>query len=621
MASVWVARERGEGAADRLIAVKAMLPELAQKQDFRRMFLDEGKIVSSIQHPNVVTVYEVAEDSGILYMGMEWVEGASVRAIIRDARRRRAIPPEMAVRMIADTAAALHAAHELRGPDGKLCGLVHCDVSPHNILIGLEGNAKLVDFGVAHATALTGVAQSEEIKGKLGYMSPEQAHGDALDRRSDVFSLGVVLFELMTGQRLFQGENAAHALQLVQRCQIPKPSNVYDKYPKEIEQITLRALSREKSQRFQTAEEFRQALERYLVDERIMVPRAGVAQLLKRVVGSRITEQREEIADALRTLDGSVQHGLIPSMSVAASIPSVQPPASHPSVTPASLSNPPASGPLSSAPLSGPMAQAAMASGIVDSRDASSSTSSSTPEPQVVPPGPRSRSSLLFAGVGLLAAAIAVGFFYAANSAQSQTQMLGGDPAPGKQNDSPAPSSAPVEPEMSLDSLPIAKLPDPTAPVSPGASKSRHKKVKPVKVRLEEEPDPNSKSKKSSKPAKALKVTLEETPESPPREATREQPPPPPKTDRGPFNRGAAIAALGSAALNAARCKKPGGPTGRGQATVMFHPDGYVQAVGISAPFTGTSAGNCVASLFKRARVSPFSGSSVTVQRGFRIPD
>jgi len=154
MASVWVARERAPvSGKQRLVAVKAMLPELARHSDVRSMFLEEGQIVRSIDHPNVVKVHEVSEDRGILYMAMEWVEGDSLRTVIKEAKRRRAIPAEMAVKIIADTAAGLHAAHELRGWDGELRNIVHCDVSPHNILVGLDGQAKLVDFGVANATA------------------------------------------------------------------------------------------------------------------------------------------------------------------------------------------------------------------------------------------------------------------------------------------------------------------------------------------------------------------------------------------------------------------------------------------------------------------------------------
>ena len=139
MATVWVARERTKDQDDRLVAVKAMLPELAEESEFVRMFLDEVRLVRSIRHPNVVQVYDVGEHDGVMWMSMEWVEGESLHTVIAEAGKHRAIPPEMAVKIIADACAGLHAAHELRDENQKLRGVVHRDISPHNILIGTNG--------------------------------------------------------------------------------------------------------------------------------------------------------------------------------------------------------------------------------------------------------------------------------------------------------------------------------------------------------------------------------------------------------------------------------------------------------------------------------------------------
>lgn len=326
MASVWVARQHAATLdEERLVAVKVMLPELVADQTFRSMFLREGAIAASIHHPHVVEVYEVAETSGLLFMAMEWVEGDSLRTLIREARQRRAIPPEMAVRIIADAAAGLHAAHEVCSEDGMLRGVVHCDVSPHNILIGPKGQAKLVDFGVARAVLdrerTTGPAlqarqcrgstaevewgcsdAGQAVQGKYGYMSPEQGAGAPLDRRSDVFSLGVVLFELTTGKRLFQGVNPAETLGLVLSAAIPRPSSLVPDYPEGLERIVLRALERDASARFQTAAEMREALERHLLESCIVVSHAGVGQLVERVIGTRIERRRRSIRSALERL-------------------------------------------------------------------------------------------------------------------------------------------------------------------------------------------------------------------------------------------------------------------------------------------------------------------------------
>ena len=311
MASVWVARERSAvSGKQRLVAVKAMLPELAQHSEFRSMFLGEVQIIQSIHHDNVVRVFEVSEDRGTLYMAMDWVEGDSLRNVIKAAKSRGALPPEIAVRLAADAAAGLHAAHELRDWDGELRGVVHCDVSPHNILVGVDGKAKLVDFGIANALGrLEPATDGEIIKGKLSYMSPEQARGERVDRRTDVFALGIVLFEMTTGEQLFKGRDAAHTLELVRHGTIPRPSHLNPRYPVRLEALVMRALDRNPDQRYQTAQEFEQDLTNYLYEERILVSHAAVAQLLRRVIGQRIEKRREVIQRIIQAVDGQLMIG------------------------------------------------------------------------------------------------------------------------------------------------------------------------------------------------------------------------------------------------------------------------------------------------------------------------
>ncbi len=318
MATVWVARERGASTEeDRLVAVKAMLPDLAEEPEFVRMFLDEVRLVRSIRHPNVVNVYDVGEHDGIMWMSMEWVEGESLHTVIAEAGKRRAIPPEMAVRIIADAAAGLHAAHELRDENGALRGVVHRDISPHNILIGTNGVVKLVDFGVAKAIGRVSEAtRAGQLKGKFGYMSPEQARGKPIDRRSDVFALGIVLFELTTSRRLFRGESDIETLKLVISSRIPRPSSFDPKYPLELERIVLKALDRDPTKRFQTAAELERDLNTYLKSQRILVPESGIAGLLKRVVGQRIEQRRKAVRAAVRSLSAGTAAELISSEPV-----------------------------------------------------------------------------------------------------------------------------------------------------------------------------------------------------------------------------------------------------------------------------------------------------------------
>ena len=323
MAAVWVARERGQVSKDdRLVAVKVMLTELADENEFIKMFLDEVRLVRSIRHPNVVDVYDVGEHDGMMWMAMEWVEGESLHTVIAEAGKRRAIPPELAVRIIADAAAGVHAAHELRDLDGSLRGVVHRDISPHNILIGTNGIVKLVDFGVAKAVGrISEATRAGQLKGKFGYMSPEQALGKGVDRRSDIFSLGIVLFELTTSRRLFRGEHDIETLRLVISGAIPKPTLIDAKYPPELERIVLKALERNVSARYQTAAEFEHDLRAYLKSERLIVPQSGVAAILKRVLGDRIEQRRKAVRASLKALSS----GAVPTAQLLPNDPAFTP--------------------------------------------------------------------------------------------------------------------------------------------------------------------------------------------------------------------------------------------------------------------------------------------------------
>ena len=605
MASVWVAREWSpSGARQRLVAVKAMLPELARQPDFRSMFLEEGQIVRSIDHQNVVKVYEVAEDRSILYMAMEWVEGDSLRAVIKEAKRRRAIPPEMAVRIIADTAAGLHAAHELRGWDGELRNLVHCDISPHNILVGLDGQAKLVDFGVANATVHSELGSNDKIKGKFAYMSPEQAQAHKIDRRSDIFALGIVLFELTTGERLFRGDNAGHTLKLVTSGKIPDPRELHPKYPEKLANIVKKALERDVAKRYQTADELRAALEKYLIEERILVSTASVGQLVRRVLGPRIEHQRVVLREALIAADGMLHEGLVPNAPANSgnfSTPDGE--AFRPSGTqPATLSDPPTG--------------------------SHGSTTSAPFQQTMDTPPPRRRSALgglLFAAFGVAAAVGAVA--YAASKKQTDLRTTTtdiGTAAHGVQQASSAQSGE--DPTgVSIDSLAVDQTGAPAQNVK-GGKKNEGKqdegdlpdnpyKDKPPKETREERLAREAQEKREADEAEAKQwAPVIEKPITAPEE------PAPPPGEAGPFNRGAAMAQLGSAMSKASGCRSDDGPSGRGSASVTFAPSGAVSSASVGAPFAGTSVGACLSGVYKGLRVPAFSGSPVTLSASFNVP-
>ena len=616
MASVWVAREKAPiSGKQRLVAVKAMLPELARHSDFRSMFLEEGQIVRSIDHPNVVKVHEVSEDRGILYMAMEWVEGDSLRTVIKEAKRRRAIPAEMAVKIIADTAAGLHAAHELRGWDGELRNIVHCDVSPHNILVGLDGQAKLVDFGVANATAHSVIDAEDKIKGKFGYMSPEQASAGKVDRRSDVFALGIVLYELTTGERLFRGDDPAQTIELVKNGRIPAPNEIYPKYPDGLAAIVKRALTRNVNERFQTAAEFRDALERYLKDERIMISHAGVGQLVKRVLGSRIENQRQALREALTVADGTVVSGLVPDQSAA-------PERSTSGVSAAHFGSP------SEPPTS-------------TSQFSSSRSGTGTPRPQTLDPSETRRGGFLplFAAIGGLAAA-ASAIFWATTHRPGPAPLITTTliTAAAHSVNSPARDDSVDPASVNIDSLPTAagaQRPAPNTPSSEAMSNALSgtpsvRRAAPVeRAAPADKPDKAAATERMpSNPYTAKGTTAEIVANDPAPTAVAPAPAPaapipalPPNSERPPLNRGAAMAALSSAASSAMGCKRPDGPTGAGTATITFSPDGPVKSVSVSAPFAGTPVGQCVAAVFRGAHVPPFSGSSLTLPKGFQIPE
>jgi serine/threonine-protein kinase len=225
MASVWLARLHGRAGFEKLVAVKTILPKFAEDERFQRMFLDEARIAAGIDHTNVARVLDLGEMEGVLYIAMEWVDGDSLSKIQRIlAREGVPLPEGIVLRIVADACAGLHAAHELRGRDGELLGIVHRDVSPQNILVSSEGVAKIIDFGVAKARGRVSEETSAgSLKGKIQYMSPEQALGRAVDRRADVWGVGAMLYNFFTGRKVFEAESEVATLQMLISGNPPDP--------------------------------------------------------------------------------------------------------------------------------------------------------------------------------------------------------------------------------------------------------------------------------------------------------------------------------------------------------------------------------------------------------------
>ena len=299
MASVWVARLRGKRGFQKLVAVKTILPKFAQDPRFERMFLDEAGLAARIEHANVAQVLDLGEEHEVLYLAMELVDGDSLSKLLRVAQRKEiAIPVGVVLRILADTCGGLHAAHELRGEDGELLNVVHRDISPQNILVTMNGIAKLIDFGIAKARDRVSEDTSEGmLKGKIHYMAPEQALGKPVDRRADVWAVGAILHHLLSGKPAFDGENHLATLHLLTagRPPLPLPSTVHPA----VSAIARRALSHDPAQRFATAAEMQSAIEAAMVQAGLVTTTTAVAAFVREHMAERSKKRKEGLDLAL----------------------------------------------------------------------------------------------------------------------------------------------------------------------------------------------------------------------------------------------------------------------------------------------------------------------------------
>jgi serine/threonine-protein kinase len=418
------------------VVLKKVLPHLASNPQFIDMFLDEARIASLLDHPNVVRIYEVGRTGDEYFLAMELVQGKPLSAVIRRAfERQEQLDHKLAALIIAHAAAGLHHAHELTDVNGAPLGLVHRDVSPQNILVSFEGSVKVIDFGIARALGRISDTQTGGMKGKFGYMSPEQARSEEVDVRTDIFALGVVLWEAICGRRLFHRENDLATMRALLYDQIPKPSSLVKVAP-ELETIVLRALTRNQKFRYQTAREMGSALERYIVQ-------AGGASvsdlsvLMKTFFAQDITHWQQTVRSAIH----------------APSVPD-QPPA-----------------PYATTEL--PVGALAAAAGMGhEARTPSATSRPSVTLTGLEPPGASRRRSLLFAG-GLGVVAVAGVLLGRALRAPSPATA----PAPG-----PATTSRPVvEPARTA-------APDP--PAAPAGESSAAPTAPTTKVGRKRKPPP-----------------------------------------------------------------------------------------------------------------------------------
>ncbi|EAU68369.1 serine/threonine-protein kinase Pkn6 [Stigmatella aurantiaca DW4/3-1] len=292
MGQVFLARERG--GVERLVVLKLILPHLAEDDEFLTMFLEEARLVGRLRHPNLVTILELSEIEGRHCLAMEFVQGDDLRRLDKQARLKgQLLPPGVVLRIVSEAAAGLDYAHQARDAQGQPLKLVHRDVSPQNILVGFDGGVKIIDFGVAKAAGSSQQTATGVLKGKYPYMSPEQASGQAIDGRSDQFALGVVMWELLTGKRLFKGESDLMTLRLVKDCQVPYPSQLNPKLPPGLDEVVMRALESNPQKRFPDCGAFRLALEDYIIQMRLSASSAHLAAYLRGLYAERISNESD----------------------------------------------------------------------------------------------------------------------------------------------------------------------------------------------------------------------------------------------------------------------------------------------------------------------------------------
>ncbi|MEL7369670.1 MAG: serine/threonine-protein kinase, partial [Myxococcota bacterium] len=330
MAEVFLGRFKGPAGFERPVVVKRILPHLARQKNFVDMFRDEACIAARINHRNVVQVHELGEDEEELYLVMEYLGGESAAGIARQlARRKKLMSFGLCAHLIAEVCAGLHAAHELRDETGRPLHIVHRDVSPANIFITYEGSVKILDFGIAVAANRLSITDAGQVKGKYAYMSPEQCRGRKLDRRSDIFSIGTVLYELSTCRRLFKRASDMETLDAICSNGILPPSRLVNNYPPQLERICLKALQNDPDNRYATAAEMRSdlvELARTLNKDKL--PDRALAKVMRRLFSDRIGQKQrmlkrlESGEDVRNTTLPSEEHSIelpvVPEAQVAA---------------------------------------------------------------------------------------------------------------------------------------------------------------------------------------------------------------------------------------------------------------------------------------------------------------
>ncbi|UCF46658.1 MAG: serine/threonine protein kinase, partial [Myxococcales bacterium] len=289
MAEILLARHANTEGEHRYLVVKRILPHFEQDTDFVQMFLDEARIGMQLKHPNIIQFHQFGADEGSHFIVMEWVNGMPLGRLIRKARKSGGVGLPIALRIGVDVARALHYAHIANDEHGEPFNIIHRDVSPHNIMIGYNGSVKLLDFGIAKADHRAHKTQAGVVKGKFAYMAPEQCTAGQADHRLDIFALGVCLFETLTGRSLYRRQTEAATMRAVIMDPVPSLKEHLPDVPEDLDKILQKALAKEAKDRFATAEEFANELERFGKSIEQLGKQREVANFVKKVFPEEFT--------------------------------------------------------------------------------------------------------------------------------------------------------------------------------------------------------------------------------------------------------------------------------------------------------------------------------------------
>jgi eukaryotic-like serine/threonine-protein kinase len=300
MAEIYLARQTGIGGFEKLVVVKRILPHLAKEKTFVEMFLDEAVIAAQLNHPNIVQIYDLGQADENYYIAMEYLEGESLGHLASEGTRiAKPLPPGLAAGIVAQICDGLAYAHTFEDEQGQALGIVHRDISPHNVIILISGMVKVVDFGIAKAATKAHQTKVGTLKGKLAYMSPEQCMGSKVDARSDIFSLGVVLWELLTRKRLFKRDVEPAMIRAIMDEPIPKVNEVRADVPASLADIADRALNKKPEDRFQSSAEMAIALRNFLKTESGEAGASQIADYMHQVLGDK-ARTKKHVLDEIR---------------------------------------------------------------------------------------------------------------------------------------------------------------------------------------------------------------------------------------------------------------------------------------------------------------------------------